>query len=152
MACYATGWIGLWAAPRAAPWLWMIVLSVAMASFPMILTLIGLRARTPETTAALSTFVQSWGYLISAVGPLLVGVLLGATGSYVPMFVLVLAGVVVLAITGWFMTRERYADDEVHRFDPGWSSTARCEDVLEVAGTEAPVSAHVRTNTAPPRG
>ena len=62
----------------------------------MILTLIGLRARTPETTAALSTFVQSWGYVISAVGPLLVGVLLGATGSYVPMFVLVLAGVVVL--------------------------------------------------------
>ena len=55
----------------------MTVLSVAMACFPMILTLIGLRARTPETTAALSTFVQSWGYLISAVGPLLVGVLLG---------------------------------------------------------------------------
>jgi MFS transporter, CP family, cyanate transporter len=152
MACYATGWIGLWAAPRAAPWLWMIVLSVAMASFPMILTLIGLRARTPETTAALSTFVQSWGYLISAVGPVLVGVLLGATGSYVPMFVLVLAGVVVLAFTGWFMTRERYADDEVHRFDPRWSSTARSEDVLEVAGAEAPVSAHVRTDTAPPRG
>ena len=83
----------------------MTVLSVAMASFPMILTLIGLRARTPETTAALSTYVQGWGYLISAVGPLLVGVLLGATGSYAAMFVLVLAGVVVLTVTGWFMTR-----------------------------------------------
>ena len=93
MACYAVGWVGLWVAPRTAPWLWMAVLSVAMASFPMILTLLGLRARTPETTAALSTYVQSWGYLISAVGPLLVGVLLGATGSYSGMFVLVLAGV-----------------------------------------------------------
>jgi CP family cyanate transporter-like MFS transporter len=152
MICYTAGWIGLWAAPRTAPWLWMIVLSVAMASFPMILTLIGLRARTPETTAALSTFVQSWGYLISAVGPVLVGVLLGVTGSYVPMFVLVLVGVLVLAITGWFMTRERYADDEVNRFVPGWSSTAHCEDVLEVAGTEAPVSVHVRTDDASPRG
>jgi len=147
LACYAVGWIGLWVAPRTVPWLWMIVLSVAMACFPMILTLIGLRARTPETTAALSTFVQSWGYLISAVGPVLVGVLLGATGSYVPMFVLVLAGVLVLAVTGWFMTRERYADDEVNRFVPGWSSTAHCDDVLEVAGAEAPVSAHVRTDT-----
>jgi MFS transporter, CP family, cyanate transporter len=152
MACYAVGWIGLWAAPRTLPWLWMAVLSVAMASFPMLLTLIGLRARTPETTAALSTYIQGWGYLISAVGPLLVGVLLGATGSYAPMFVLVLAGVVVLTVTGWFMTRERYADDEVNRFVPGWSSTAHCEDVLEVAGTEAPVSAHVRTDAGSPRG
>jgi CP family cyanate transporter-like MFS transporter len=151
MACYAVGWIGMWVAPLAAPWLWMTTLSLAMACFPMILTLIGLRARTPETTAALSTYVQGWGYLISACGPLLVGVVLGATGSYTGMFVLVLAGVVVLVITGWFMTRERYADDEVHRFVPGWSSAARCDDVLEVAGAEAPVSAHVRTDTAPPR-
>jgi CP family cyanate transporter-like MFS transporter len=148
MSCYAIGWVGLWAAPRTVPWLWMTVLSVAMACFPMLLTLIGLRARTPETTAALSTYVQGWGYLISAVGPLLVGVLLGATGSYTGMFVLVLAGVVVLAVTGWFMTRERYADDEVNRKVAGWSSTAHCEDVLEVAGAEAPVSAHVRTDTA----
>jgi CP family cyanate transporter-like MFS transporter len=153
MACYTIGWIGLWAAPRSAPWLWMIVLSVAMASFPMILTLIGLRARTPVTTAALSTFVQSWGYVISAVGPLLVGVLLGATGSYTGMFVLVLAGVVVLAVTGWFMTRERYADDEVNRNVAGWSSTAHCEDVLEVAGAEAPVSVHVtQADDGSPRG
>jgi CP family cyanate transporter-like MFS transporter len=152
MACYAVGWVGLWAAPRTLTWLWMAVLSVAMACFPMILTLIGLRARTPETTAALSTYIQGWGYLISAVGPLLVGVLLGATSSYVPMFVLVLVGVVVLTVTGWFMTRERYADDEVNRFVPGWSSTAHCEDVLEVAGAEAPVSAHVRTDVGSPHG
>ncbi|MCW2636184.1 MAG: Cyanate permease [Blastococcus sp.] len=153
MCCYAIGWAGLWAAPRTAPWLWMTVLSVAMASFPMLLTLIGLRARTPETTAALSTYVQSWGYLISAVGPLLVGVLLGATGSYTGMFVLVLAGVVVLTVTGWFMTRERYADDEVDRFVPGWSSKAHCDDVLEVAGAESPVCVHVtQADAASPRG
>jgi CP family cyanate transporter-like MFS transporter len=152
LTCYTVGWLGLWVAPRTVPWLWMIVLSIAMACFPLILTLIGLRARTPETTAALSTYVQSWGYVISAVGPVLVGVLLGATGSYVPMFVLVLAGVVLLGITGWYMTRERYADDEVDRFVPGWSSTAHCEDVLEVAGAEAPVSAHVRTDGGSPRG
>jgi CP family cyanate transporter-like MFS transporter len=148
VACYAVGWTGLWAAPRTVPWLWMVFLSVAMSCFPMVLTLIGLRARTPETTAALSTFVQSWGYVISAVGPLLVGVLLGATGSYAGMFVLVLAGVVVLAVSGWFMTRDRYADDEVNRFVPGWSSTGHCDDVLESAGVETPVSAHVAEDGA----
>ena len=143
LTCYAVGWTGLWLAPRTAPWLWMVVLAVAMALFPMILTLIGLRARTPETTAALSTFVQSWGYAIAGAGPLLVGVLRGVTGSYVPMFVLVLAGVAVLAWTGWLITRERYVDDEVNRFVPGWSSSGHCDDVLESAGAEAPVSAHV---------
>jgi CP family cyanate transporter-like MFS transporter len=122
----------------------MALLAVAMASFPMLLTLIGLRARTPETTAALSTYVQGWGYVISGAGPLLVGVLLGATGSYTAMFVLVLAGVAVLTGTGWLMTRERYADDEVNRFVPGWSSAAHCTDVLESAGAEAPVSVQVR--------
>ena len=153
MVFYAAGWVGLWASPRTLPWLWMILLAVAMASFPMILALIGLRARTPETTAALSTYVQAVGYLISAAGPLLVGVLLGATGSYTSMFVLVLAGVVALTVTGWFMTRERYADDEVNRFVPGWSSAGHCTDVLEAAGAEAPVSAHVRGPAAgSPRG
>src|SRR4029453_7832555 len=38
LVCYTVGWIGLWAAPRTVPWLWMISLSVAMACFPMILT------------------------------------------------------------------------------------------------------------------
>jgi CP family cyanate transporter-like MFS transporter len=143
MAFYAAGWVGLWAAPRTG-WLWMILLSVAMACFPMQLTLIGLRARTAQTTAALSTFVQSWGYLISAGGPLLVGVLLGATGSYVGMFVLVLAGVVVLTVSGWYMTRAEYVDDEVNRFVPGWSSVGHGSEVLECVGGEPPVAAHVR--------
>jgi CP family cyanate transporter-like MFS transporter len=122
----------------------MSFLAVAMASFPMVLTLIGLRARTPETTAALSTYIQGWGYVISAAGPLLVGILLGATGGYTAMFWLVLAGVAVLTATGLAITRDRYADDEVNRSVPGWSSVGHCSDVLEAAGAEAPVAAHVR--------
>ncbi|HEV7212324.1 MAG TPA: MFS transporter [Blastococcus sp.] len=152
MAFYVLGWLGLWIAPRTLPWLWMSFLSVAMACFPMVLTLMGLRARTPETTAALSTYVQSWGYVISGAGPLLVGALLGATGSYTGMFVLVLAGVVVLVASGWMMTRDRYADDEVNRYVPGWSSHEHCADVLEVAGAEAPVSLHLRDEAESPRG
>jgi CP family cyanate transporter-like MFS transporter len=152
MGCYVVGWIGLWVAPRTAPWLWMSILSVAMASFPMVLTMLGLRARTPETTAAVSTFVQSWGYVIAGAGPLLVGILLGATGSYAPMFVLVLGGVVILTATGWLVTRERYVDDEVSRTVPSWSSTGHCDDVLEAAGAEAPVAAHITTDGGSPRG
>ena len=136
MACYVAGWVGLWAAPTAAPWLWMSLLAFGLGTFAMVLALIGLRARTPETTAALSTVAQGWGYVLSAAGPLLVGVLRGATGGYTGMFVLVLVGVAGLTATGWLVTRQRFVDDEV----PGWSSSGRCGDVVEVAGAEPPVA------------
>jgi CP family cyanate transporter-like MFS transporter len=117
VACYVAGWLGLWLAPLTVPWAWMIVLALGMGVFPMVLTLIGLRARAPETVAALSTVTQSWGYLLAASGPLLVGLLRGATGSYTGMFVLVLTCVAVLTGTGWLATRPRFVDDEL----PGWS-------------------------------
>jgi MFS transporter, CP family, cyanate transporter len=117
VACYLAGWLGLWLAPLTAPWAWMVVLAVGMGAFPMVLTLIGLRARAPETVAALSTVTQSWGYLLAVSGPLLVGLLRGATGSYTGMFALVLTCVVVLTGTGWLATRPRFVDDEL----PGWS-------------------------------
>jgi MFS transporter, CP family, cyanate transporter len=117
VACYVAGWLALWLAPLTAPWAWMVALALGMGTFPMVLTLIGLRARAPETVAALSTVTQSWGYLLAASGPLLVGLLRGVTGSYTGMFVLVLACVAVLAGTGWLATRPRFVDDEL----PGWS-------------------------------
>ncbi|WP_409328492.1 MFS transporter [Trujillonella humicola] len=134
MACYVAGWVGLWAAPTAAPWLWMCLLALGLGTFAMVLTLIGLRARTPETTAALSTVTQGWGYVLAGAGPLLVGVLRGSTGGYTGMFVVVLAGVAGLTATGWLVTRQRYVDDEV----PGWMPR-REDDVVRTAGAEPPV-------------
>ncbi|WP_324278490.1 MFS transporter [Blastococcus brunescens] len=151
IAAYVAGWTGLWTAPTAAPWLWMILIAVGMGTFSMVLTLIGLRARTPETVAALSTVSQSWGYVLAGTGPLLVGVLRGATGSYDGMFVIVLTGVAVLAVAGWIATRQVFVDDEVERSVPGWSPSGRCSEVLETAGVEVPASAHVsRTGGSPP--
>ncbi len=156
--CYAAGWIGLWTAPLAAPWLWMVLLGVGMGTFSMVLTLFGLRARTPETTAALSTVAQGWGYLLAGAGPLLVGVLRGATGGYDGMFVLMLSGVAGLWALGWAVTRPRFVDDEVDRSVPGWSTTGRTgrepepTEVLESAGVEAPVSAQVNPGGASATG
>jgi CP family cyanate transporter-like MFS transporter len=148
VACYVAGWVGLWRAPGTAPWLWMTLIAIGMGTFSMVLTLIGLRARTPETVAALSTVTQAWGYVIAGAGPLLVGILRGVTGSYTGMFVMVLAGVAVLAVAGWVSTRQVFVDDEVERSVPGWSPAGRCTEVLETAGVEAPASAHVRTDAA----
>ncbi len=112
LAGYVVGWGGLWLAPGAA-WLWMVFLAVGLGIFAMVLALLGMRARTPQSTSALATAVQGWGYVIGGFGPLLVGVVLDLTGSYVGMFVVVLAGVAGMLVTGWSVTRERYVDDEI---------------------------------------
>ncbi|WP_249933092.1 MFS transporter [Blastococcus sp. CCUG 61487] len=150
VASYVVGWCGLWQAPTTAPWLWMTLIAVGMGTFSMVLALIGLRARTPETVAALSTTTQSFGYVIAGAGPLLVGVLRGITGGYTGMFVVVLTAVGVLAVAGWIATRQVYVDDEVDRSVPGWSPASRRDDVVDPAGAEPPVV--VRTDAASPRG
>jgi CP family cyanate transporter-like MFS transporter len=142
VVAYGIGWIGLWRAPLTLPWLWMILLAVGMGSFAMVLALLGMRARTPESTAALSTVAQGWGYLLSGFGPLLVGVLHGLTGGYTGMFVLVLAGTAGLAISGVLVTRNRYVDDELHR------GTPTEPDAVEVAGAEPPVTVRVSDRDA----
>jgi CP family cyanate transporter-like MFS transporter len=135
MGCLLAGWSGLAAAPLTATWLWVSLLGLGLGTFAMVLTLMGLRARTPESTAALSTVVQGGGYLLAAIGPLLVGVLRGATGDYTGMFVLVDVGVVLLLITGWNVCRERYVDDEL----PTTGGADRDPDI-EKAGAEPPVA------------
>ncbi len=65
------------------------------------------RAPEPMTAAALSAFAQGIGYLIASIGPLTIGFVHDATGSWtVPG--LVLLGVAVLQlITGWLAGRAR---------------------------------------------
>ncbi|WP_240619432.1 MFS transporter [Blastococcus sp. TF02-8] len=151
MSCYVIGWVGLWTAPLAAPWLWMTMLGLGLGTFAMVLALLGLRARTPVTTAALSTVTQGWGYLIAGAGPLLVGVLRGATGGYDGMFVMLLAGVAALWVLGRVVTRDRFVDDEIAGLLPVGATGPR-EDQIEVAGAEAPVSSPVSRDGGSPRG
>jgi CP family cyanate transporter-like MFS transporter len=113
LGAYALGWTGLWIAPTTVPWLWMVFIAIGLGTFAMVLTMLGMKARTPQSTAALATVVQGWGYVLAGGGPLLVGVLLGLTGSFVPMFVVLLAALAGMLATGWLVTRERYVDDEV---------------------------------------
>jgi CP family cyanate transporter-like MFS transporter len=153
LAGYVAGWAGMWASPLSAPLLWMLLLAIGLGAFPFTLALIGLRARSPETTAALSTVTQSAGYLLAGLGPLLVGILRGLTGGYTGMFVVVAVGVAVLAWTGRLVTRQRYVDDEVDRSAPAPPGADGPADVVECAGAEAPVAVRVREPGAgSPRG
>ncbi len=113
MACYPIGYVGLIVAPRQGAWLWALAVGVGTCTFPLILTLIGLRARTPAGTAALSGFTQSTGYLISAVGPFGVGLLHGLTGGWtVPLIGLIAVSVPQLML-GLAVSHPSYLEDEL---------------------------------------
>lgn len=112
-ASYAVGYLGLVLGPRQAPWLWAALIGVGSSIFPLALTLISLRARTSGGTAALSGFAQSLGYLLAGLGPLMMGVLYGATGRWtVPLIVLTVL-LLPQAITGILVSRDRFVEDEL---------------------------------------
>ena len=83
MLCYPVGYVGPDRRPaRPARSSGRCSSASRLATFPIVLTLIGLRSRTPEGTAALSGFTQSTGYLIAAIGPFGVGILHELTGGW----------------------------------------------------------------------
>jgi CP family cyanate transporter-like MFS transporter len=106
-------YIGMLIAPIDGAWLWMLLAGAGSGMFPLALTMIGLRSRDASTTAALSAFVQSNGYLIAGAGPVLVGVLVGATSSWVPPLLVLLAAAVISAVAGWYAGTPRYVDDDL---------------------------------------
>jgi CP family cyanate transporter-like MFS transporter len=112
-ACSLLAYLGLAAAPTGGAWLWMVLAGVGSGTFPIALTLIGLRSNTAETTAALSAFVQAAGYLIAGTGPLLFGVLYGATGHWGWPLALLFIALAVSVTTGWRACRPVPVDDEL---------------------------------------
>ncbi|WP_320067368.1 MFS transporter [Micromonospora sp. RTGN7] len=108
----ATAYLGLAIAPHDAALLWIALLALGQGAFPLILTTIGLRARTAEGTVALSAFAQSTGYVIAALGPLLVGILYEATGGWTAPIGFLLAALVVQTGAGLVIARPRFIEDE----------------------------------------
>jgi len=113
VACYPAGYLGLVVAPVAGAWLWAVLVGVGLSIFPIVLTLIGLRSRTADGTAALSGFTQSVGYAVSAVGPFGIGLLYHASGGWLwPMLALTAvsgATAAFAAVAG----RPQYIEDQI---------------------------------------
>jgi len=113
LACYLAGY-GLllvdahgFAVPAA------VLIGVGCTIFPLVLTLIGLRSRTADGTAALSGFTQSLGYLMAAVGPFLIGTIYGHTGTWTVPLWLLLGLVVPLIAVGVYTGRPAYLEDQL---------------------------------------
>jgi CP family cyanate transporter-like MFS transporter len=115
MSCYPVAYVGLMLAPHTLAVLWAVVLGTALATFPVVLTLIGLRTRTAGATAALSGWTQSTGYLMAAIGPFGVGVLHEATDSWTPPLLVLTALSVPLFLVGLYVGRPAHIEDELAR-------------------------------------
>ena len=112
-ACYPIGYIGMILAPAGGAVAWAVLIGVAIGTFPLILVLIPLRARTPSGTAALSGFTQSVGYLAAAIGPFAVGVVHDATDGWtLPLLMLLVLAVPILPI-GLAVSKPTYVEDEI---------------------------------------
>jgi MFS transporter, CP family, cyanate transporter len=113
VACYAVAYTGMVLAPSAGAVVWVVLAGLGGSAFPLALTLINLRSRTTDATAALSAFSQSVGYLLAGTGPLLVGVLRGLTGGWDAAFVLLFADLLLMSVAGWCVGRPRFVDDDL---------------------------------------
>ncbi|MFB7497777.1 CynX/NimT family MFS transporter [Streptomyces sp. NPDC056161] len=110
--CGLAGYAGLYLAPAGGAWAWALLLGISNCSFPLALTMVGMRARTGAGVAQLSAFAQSTGYLISIPGPLLVGVLYQSSGGW-GLPIALMAGLMIPQIAvGVLAGRDRTVEEE----------------------------------------
>src|SRR5690606_11208002 len=88
--------------------------------FPLALVLISIRARTPESAVALSSFVQSFGYVYAAAFPFLVGLLHAMTLAWTVPLVVTMAVLVVSIPFGLIAGRRRTVEEEWERRHGRW--------------------------------
>src|ERR1035438_9152394 len=92
-AASAVGLAGVWFAPMAESAGWILVLGLGQgASLSLAIYFTMARAPDPVTAASLSAFAQGTGYLVATAGPLVVGLLHAATGSWTIPVAALLAG------------------------------------------------------------
>lgn len=107
-ALTAAGLAGILVAPMSASYLWVILLGLGQnATFPLALMMIVTRGGSVATTEGLSTLSQSVGYVLAAFAPVAVGAIHGATHSWTPTLVLLIALVIPQLIAGLGAGRDR---------------------------------------------
>lgn len=98
---------GILVAPQLAG-IWTSLTGVAGgASIVLALSFFGLRTSHHTQAAALSGMAQTVGYSFAAAGPIAVGALHDATGSWTPALVVVIVLQVLLVVVGGFAGRAR---------------------------------------------
>lgn len=114
---FMIGFAGLLQGSPALVPVWVILLGIAGGSaFSLSMMFFTLRTKDGKEAAELSGMAQSFGYLLAAVGPVLVGALQDITGGWtIPLFLLILLSVVLL-IVGIASGREGQVTDGIELY------------------------------------
>jgi CP family cyanate transporter-like MFS transporter len=109
----AVGFLGLAFVPALAPIVWTVLIALNTLTFSMSLALIGARTATHQMATELSGYVNTVGYLIAAIGPVVVGAVHEITDSwFVPLIVLAVFATVLLPAAA-VLAKERTIEDEL---------------------------------------
>lgn len=89
--------------------LWAFCIGCAQgASISLSLAFLGLRAKNAREAAELSGMAQSFGYLLAAIGPILIGFLFDWTSSWTLPITVLLATGIIMTIAGLGAGRDKY--------------------------------------------
>jgi len=113
VAFFVVGYLGLIFVPSTATVLWVFLAGLGPVLFPVCLVLINSRTRTHEGSVALSGFVQSVGYTLGALGPLVVGLLHDVSGGWTGPLVFLLITALAGIYAAIALRSERFVEDEL---------------------------------------
>jgi MFS transporter, CP family, cyanate transporter len=109
IALWVVGYVGLLLAPGAIAPLWMALIGLGQGvGISLGLTLITLRSPDAAHTSELSGMAQGVGYVLAAAGPLALGAIHDATGSWTVPIITLLVLLVPLALAGIGAARDRH--------------------------------------------
>ena len=112
-ACYVLGYLGLIVMPTTVTWLLALLIGIGSGSFPMALTLMALRSRTPAGTTALSAFGQSAGYLMASIGPVGIGFLHDVSGGWTLPLIALICTLALMLVSGLVVVRRWDIEDDL---------------------------------------
>ncbi|HLZ70780.1 MAG TPA: MFS transporter [Dehalococcoidia bacterium] len=128
VAVSAIGVLGVLWAPTASAFFWVALLGVGQGgSLSLSLLLIVLRAADSDVSARLSSMAQAGGYLIAALGPLVMGLLHTATGSWTLSLLTLLGFTLAIGPAGFAAARNLVIerDGRVHEGPAYAAATSR---------------------------
>lgn len=104
------GFAGLLLQPELAPWLWVAVCGMGLGgNFSMSLVTALDHLPLPQQAGVLTALMQGGGFLLAALGPLAVSLLLESTGTFTAGWILHLGLVSVVLLTTLRFNPRRYA-------------------------------------------
>jgi CP family cyanate transporter-like MFS transporter len=133
-AAYTIGLAGLLIATDTGTLIWVGAFGLAQGSgFALALTLIVLRSPTPLVAARLGGVAQCLGYLLAALGPLVIGALHDLTGGWTWPVAVLLAALVPMTWSGWGAARSAVLDTAVLSAGPPEDARTRAASAGPVA-------------------